>query len=143
MVAVSPGEYDHAGLIRLHGDEFTDGFAHADREMAEGRPDTLLRPGMPWGSTWTARAFVDCFNPDDRYSVSVHAANTGCPTLFVFGSEECSGPQELPVCGAAMRRLRTEGYPHVRVQVVEGANQGYQDRETRLFETISEWLEAV
>ena len=71
VVAVSPGEYEHAGLIGLHADEFTDAFAYAEQEMAAGRPDTLLRPGMPWGSTWTARAFVDCFNRDDRWSISL------------------------------------------------------------------------
>ncbi len=92
---------------------------------------------------WTARTYVDHFNTDNRYSVTAHAANTGCPTLFVFGSEECSvgGEQELPVCGAAMRRLKTAEYPHATVRVVEGANHGSRGRETELLETILTWLQ--
>ena len=105
VIPVSPGEYDHDGIIALHGADFSEPFRESERNVAEGRPDTLLRPGVPWGSTWSARAFVDCFNRDNRYSVTAHAANTGCPTLFIFGSEECAvgGSQELPVCGAARR----------------------------------------
>ena len=113
--------------------------------MAEGRPDTLLRPGVPWGSTWSARAYVDCFNPDNRYSVTTHAANTGCPTRFIFGGEECAvgGPQELPVCGAARRSLAAAGYPHVVVSEIEGANHGYQGRERELFDTMYGWLSSL
>ena len=56
-----------------------------------------------------------------------HAANTGCPTLFIFGSEECAvgGPQELPVCGAARRTLGAASYSHVEVREIDGANHGY------------------
>ena len=84
---------------------------------------------------------MDCFHADNRYSVSAHAAATGCPTLFVFGSEECRGPQELPLCGAAMQRLVHAAYAHVTVEVLDGANHGYEGREVALFEVILDWLE--
>ena len=86
---------------------------------------------------------MDCFNEDNRYSVTAHAANVGCPTLFVFGSEECSGPQELPVCGAARLSLEAEGYAHAQVTVIEGANHGYADRERQLYETMWGFLSKV
>ena len=78
---------------------------------------------------------MDCFNQDNRYSVTAHAANTGCPTLFVFGSEECAvgGAQELPACGAARRGLGAAGYSHVEVKEIDGANHGYEGREGELF----------
>ena len=94
-------------------------------------------------ATWSARAFVDCFHPDNRYSVTAQAAETGCPTLFVFGSEECAGPQELPLCGAAMRRLKAVPYAHVTVEVIDGANHGYEGRDVALFETILGWLTSL
>ena len=102
VIAVSPGEYDHEGVTALHGESFSGPFRESERNIAEGQPDVLLRPGIPWGSTWSARAYVDCFNRDNRYSVTTHAANTGCPTLYVFGAEESAvgGPQEIPVVGA-------------------------------------------
>ena len=145
VIPVSPGEYDHEGIIALHGDDFLTPFEDSERNIAEGRPDTLLRPGVPWGSTWSARAFVDCFNPDNRYSITTHAANTGCPTLFIFGSEECAigGAQELPVCGAAHRSLASADYPHTQVRQISGANHGYADREQQLFTAMSEWLDGV
>ena len=145
VVPVSPGEYNHEGVVALHGEDFTRPFRESERNVAEGRPDTLLRPGVPWGSTWSARAYVDCFNPDDRYSVTVHAANTGCPTRYIFGAEECAvgGEQELPVCGAARRSLAAAGYPHVVVSEIEGANHGYMGRERELFDTMYGWLASL
>ena len=142
VIPVSPGEYDHQGIIALHGEDFSGPFRESERNVAEGRSDTLLRPGVPWGSIWSARAFIDCFNRDNRYSVTTHAANTGCPTLFIFGSEECAvgGSQELPVCGAARRRLGAAGYSHAQVIEIDGANHGYIGREDELFETMLSWL---
>ena len=142
VIPVSPGEYNHEGIIALHGEDFSGPFRESERNVAEGNPDTLLRPGVPWGSIWSARAFIDCFNRDNRYSVTTHAANTGCPTLFIFGSEECAvgGSQELPVCGAARRSLGATGYSHVQVIEIDGANHGYIGREDELFETMLSWL---
>ena len=142
VIPVSPGEYNHEGVIALHGEDFLGPFRESERNVAEGRPDTLLRPGVPWGSTWSARAYIDCFNRDNRYSVTMHAANTGCPTLFIFGSEECAvgGPQELPVCGAARRGLKTASYSHVQVSEIDGANHGYMGHEGELFEMMFSWL---
>lgn len=141
VVAVSPGEYDHETLTELHGEEFSNLFHESHKILDEGYPDAYLRPRIPFGAMWTARTFVDCFNTDNRYSVVAHAADMGCPTLFVFGSEECAGPQELPLCGAAMRQLTDAAYPGVQVKVIDGANHGYADRDMQLFETIHSWMQ--
>lgn len=105
VIAVSPGEYDREGVIALNGESFSGPFREPERNIAEGHPDVLLSPGIPWGSTWSARAYVDCFNRDNRYSVTTHATNTGCPTLYIFGAKGSAvgGPQELPVVSAAQR----------------------------------------
>ncbi len=105
----SHGGYNNEGVVALHGRPFRD----SERNVAEGHPNVLTRLGVPWGSTWSARAHVDCFNQDNRYSVTLHAANTGCPTLFIYGAEECAvgGPQELPVCCVARRSLEAANYP--------------------------------
>jgi pimeloyl-ACP methyl ester carboxylesterase len=143
VIPVSPGEYDHKGLIELHPQEFLKVYNDASHEVAEGRPDTFFTPGMPWGSTWSAGAFVDCFNTDNRYSVTSRASEVECPVMFIFGSEECSGPQILPACGAAMRSVKAAEFPHVSVEVIDGANHGYQGRELQLFETIHGWLKTI
>ncbi|SVD30298.1 uncharacterized protein METZ01_LOCUS383152, partial [marine metagenome] len=97
VMAVSPGEYNHTLLRELHQDDFTFAFEHAMLEVSSGRPDTLLKPGVPWGSTWTAKAFIDCFNPDNRYQVSVHTKSIDVPVLFTFGELETElvGDHEL------------------------------------------------
>ena len=145
VIPVSPGEYDHEGINALHREDFSGPFRESERNVAEGRPDALLRPGVPWRSMWSARAYVDCFNRDNRYSVTMHAANTSCPTLFIFGSEECAvgGPQELPVCGAARHGLGAAGHSHVQVRDIDGANHGYIGREGELFETMFSWLSGL
>ena len=144
VIAVSPGEYDHQNLFDLHPGEFSDAYSWCVKRVESGDPDAYIRPGMPWGSTWTARAFIDCFNPDNRYSVTRRAAELDCATLFIFGEEECGdGPSKLPVCGAAMRRLRDAGHDHVSVHVIEGADHGYRERDTQLFDTIFDGLSDI
>ena len=144
IIPVSPGEYNHEGLIELHADEFTSAYSWCVEQVESGSPDSYIRPGIPWGSSWTAQAFIDCFNPDNRYSVTERAAELDCPALFIFGSEECGdGPQRLPVCGAAMRSLRRADYPHLTVEVIDGANHGYVDRDLPLFQTIRDWLTSL
>ena len=141
ILPVSPGEYNHEGLIDLHADEFMAAWSWCVGQVEAGDPDAYIRPGIPWGSSWTARAFIDCFNPDNRYSVTERTAEIHVPALFIFGSEECGdGPNRLPVCGAAMRSLRRASYPDIVVEVIEGATHGYVDREIELFETIYGWL---
>ena len=146
VVSVSPGEYDHYGLIDLHGDEFRKAFSWCVDQVQSGRPNAYIRPGIPWGSTWSASAFLDCFAPDNRYSVTRRAADLRCPALFVFGSEECgNGIDSLPVCGAAMRSLKTAAHTGmgITVEVIDGANHGYTGRETQLFEAMYSWLTAL
>ena len=143
VISVSPGEYDHEGIIALHHEAFTGPYEQATKNVASGSPDAFLRPGVPWGSMWTAQAYTECFHPDNRYSVSRHAENTRCPTLFVFGSEECAGPQILPVCGAARKAVTAAEFPHVNVETVDGANHGYKEREVRLYTVIFDWMETI
>ena len=145
VMAVSPGEYNHEGIIALHGEDFLEPFRLAEQRVSEGRQSELLRPGVPWGSTWSAGAYVDCFNQDDRYSVTTHAVKTDCPTLFIFGAKECErgGPEELPVVGAAQRSLNGAGYSHVQVKTIDGANHGYLGQERELSETMVSWLNGM
>ena len=81
VIPVSPGEYNHEGIIQLHADEFTDAYSWCVEQVESGSPDAYIRPGIPWGSSWTARAFIDCFNPDNRYSVTERASELNCPAL--------------------------------------------------------------
>ncbi|MBM4415871.1 MAG: alpha/beta hydrolase [Chloroflexi bacterium] len=145
VLAVSPGEYDHDGLRALHEPLFAETYARAERLVAAGEPDAYLRPGIPWGASWTASRFVDCFHADNRYSVVRRAPSLRVPALFVFGGEECAdgASDELPVCGYAMRQLRAAALPGVTVEVVEGANHGYVERGAELFATLRGWLAAL
>jgi dienelactone hydrolase len=143
VVSVSPGEYDHQGLVDTYGEAFAQLYRQARTSVDEGQPEAYLRTDIPFRAMWTAQAFVDTFHPDNRYSLTRHAAETGCPTLCVFGAEECAGPQVEPTAGVAMRRLRAAALAHVTVDVIEGANHAYAGREIALFESIWRWLVAL
>ena len=148
LIPVSPGEYNHEEIIELHGEEFKEAYSLAELSIAKGNPEHLLQPGLPWGSTWTATSFVDCFNKDDRYQVSSHAKAIQIPTLFIFGELETrtGDPQELPVCGLARRTIEEKigSYsPHLSLQIVESANHGYSGKETDLYDTIDGFLKSV
>lgn len=123
-VSVSPGKDRHQRVIDVYGTDFVTAFERAERGVREGRSDSLRVPGLPWGSMWSAGTFVDCFNPDNRYSVIHHAANTGKQTLFTFGAAECEGPEVLPVCSLACADLRAANLSHVEVQVIADASHG-------------------
>lgn len=144
VVSVSPGEYNFDKIVEIHGETFLRPYRSSERNIASGNPDVFLRPTVPWDSMWTARTYVDCFNRDNRYSVSTHSRNTEVPTLYVFGGKESEigGEEELPVCGLAMRTLRELGHSHTTVEVVEGANHGYIDREKVLMSVILKFLKA-
>lgn len=140
VAAVSPGEYHHQGVIEEYGVAFEKLYRQAQTSVAEGQPDAYLRTHIPFRAMWTAQAFVESFHPYNRYSLTCHAADTGCPTLCVFGAEECAGPQVEPLAGVAMRRLRAANYAHVTIEMIDGANHGYMGREVALFESIWGWL---
>lgn len=140
VVSISPGEYQHEGIAEVCGEAFEQLYHQAQAFVDEGQPEAYLKTDIPFRAMWTAQAYVDSFHPDNRYSLTRHAAETSCPTLFVFGAEECAGPQLEPTAGLAMRRLKAAHLAHVTVDVIEGANHGYAGREVALFERIWRWL---
>ena len=145
VLAVSPGEYNHEIVAKLHGPKFKMLYKQAVSAMENGNGNELIRPGYPWGSIWSTETFIEHFHVDNRYSVTKHAFNTVVPTLFVFGEEECriGGEEELPVCGAAQRGLLESAYPHVVIKVVEGANHGYKGRVDEMACEVFTWLESL
>ena len=88
IIPVSPGEYNHEGIIDLHADEFTNAYSWCVEQVESGnRRMPTSRPGIPWGSSWTARAFIDCFNPDNRYSVTERCRRTGLPCPVTYSGQ--------------------------------------------------------
>jgi hypothetical protein len=39
-----------------------------------------------------------------------------------------------------MRRLTAAGYTHAAIEIIDGANHGYEGREGELFERLWTWL---
>ena len=107
-----------------------------------------MQPGIPWGSTWTATSFTDCFNRDDRYKVSQHALEIQIPTRFIFGELETTigDPEELPVCGLARQTIEKhigENHPQLSLSVIESANHGYAGKELSLYQTIHSFIKSI
>lgn len=145
LIPISPGEYNHNELCRLHGDLFHEAFTFAEQAILDGNPHELLSPGIPWGSTWTAQAFVDCFNQDDRYRVSKHALVSEIPTMFVFGARETTpgDSEELPVCGLARHEIQNHiknGSDHLSLQIIAGANHRYAGKEDNLYMEVLNFI---
>ena len=49
VIAVSPGEYDHEGVIALHGENFSGPFRESERNIAEAPPGRLAPSGNSMG----------------------------------------------------------------------------------------------
>ena len=107
IIPVSPGEYNHEGLIDLHADEFTNAYSWCVEQVESGSPDAYIRPGIPWGSSWTARAFIDCFNP------TTGTASPSEPPIWTAQPCSCSALRSAEtapsVCRSAERRCAVSG----------------------------------
>ena len=104
-----------------------------------------MTSGVPWDSTWSAKALLDCFNPDDRNKVSSHAHSIKVPTNFIFGKLETTigSRQESAVCRLARRVLEnsvTDGPEGIFIDVIEGANHSYAGKQNDLSETTINFL---
>ena len=146
VIPVSPGEYDHEGIIALHGEDFTAPFREAERNIAEGNPDALLRPGVPWGSTWSARAYLDCFNQDNRYSVNEACGRTRAVPRSSYSARRSaplagrrnSPSAALPGAGLARQDTRMSKSKRLTAQIT-----ATRDARGSCFETMFSWLSGL
>ena len=146
VMPVSPGEYNHEGVVALHGEDFAGPFRDSEQNVAEGRPDVLIRPGVPWGSTWSARAYVDCFNQDNRYSVTRHAAEHRLPHALHLrrrGVRRRRPPRAPRMRRSPPKRRSRRIPPRPATRNRRSRPRLRMAREQELFNTMLAWLSAL
>ena len=70
------------------GAAFFDAITAAQRHVAAGEPEALIRVHYPFPMLITASGYVEKYGPAERYNVVPLVARVGCPLLFAYGQLE-------------------------------------------------------
>jgi pimeloyl-ACP methyl ester carboxylesterase len=142
-IAISPPRLSHSWFCGSpEGEEFRQTYQRALALVEAGEPGTLMEVRLPLPFVITAAGYVEKYGPDERYNYFKFAGGVRCPTLFTFGSAEVDSnmafrgaPDELAEMG--------KRYPHLRVEVVAGADHFYTGQRQDLVTRVEAWLRAT
>ncbi|HVV98782.1 MAG TPA: alpha/beta fold hydrolase [Planctomycetaceae bacterium] len=141
LIVISSPRFCHARFMASpRADAFRADFAAAQAAVAAGDPEHLMPVTQPMPFLATARGFLDKYGADDRYDLLRHLPKSGCPTLVIIGTrspEQSIGFEGLP---ETLQELAA-AHPHIRVELVEGANTNYTGCTEVPFERAMRWLE--
>lgn len=126
--------------------------AEANRLMAAGRPDDLVRiPNRPFPSFISAATFLDIANtpPEFKDFFGVQTRNPGvtrihCPLLAFFGSREGNVGTEADLKLLKSSIQRQSSGPHrVDTVMIQNADHMYTGEETQVAQTIAHWADSL
>jgi dienelactone hydrolase len=138
VIAVSPPRLSHSWF--RGGDraaEFVETYEHAERCVAEGRPEALIEVRVPLPFLITAAGYVEKYGPDERYNYFRFLGELRCPALVTFGGLEVE--QNMAFRGAP-EEIRSR-WPGVHVETVPGADHFYTAGREGLVARMDAWLQ--
>jgi hypothetical protein len=139
VAAISPPRFNHDEFIEMFGERFQQVLAQARAHVDAGKPEALLRVAVPIPTIFGAAQYLKKFGPEDRYDCGRLIAETGCPTLHLYGSEEFAIGAELARAATASLKLASH-HPHLEVICIEGADHGYTGRVPQALAALDGWL---
>ena len=101
VMPVSPGEYNHEGVVALHGEDFAGPFRDSEQNVAEGRPDVADPTGRSLG--------LDVERPGLR-----RLLQSGQPLQRHPPRREHRLPHALHLRSRGVRHRRPPGAPRMR-----------------------------
>jgi len=126
--------------------------AEANRMMAAGRPDDLVRiPNRPFPSFISAATFLDIVNtpPEFKDFFGVQTRNPGvtrihCPLLAFFGTREgnVGSEADLKLMKSSIQR-QPSGPSRVDTFMIQNADHMYTGEETQVAQTIAQWADSL
>ncbi|HEX7960933.1 MAG TPA: alpha/beta hydrolase [Terriglobales bacterium] len=130
-----------------------DQIAQANRMMAEGRPDDLVKdPKRSFPSFISAGTMLDMVNspPElkDFWGTQTATRNPAvtrirCPLLAFFGTRgDVGGEKELELLKSSIQR-QTSGPARVDTVMIKGTDHMYQGEEVQVAETIAKWVDSL
>jgi pimeloyl-ACP methyl ester carboxylesterase len=142
-----------SGPVRVETREAnSEQLAEAERMMAEGRPEDLVRdPRRSFPAFTSARTFIDIAKTPPEYKdfFGVKTSNPGvtritCPLLAFFGTREPEvGTEEtLELLRSAIGR-HPRGPRRVDTAIIVRADHMYTGEEQQVAETIARWAESL
>lgn len=90
----------------------------------------------------TAAGFLAKYGPHDDYDFIPLLSRLTCPTLLIVGTESVASSPAFESVPSAVQQLQTS-QPHLRLQVVPGANTGYTGHLDVPGRLACEWFASV
>src|SRR5262249_7324049 len=124
------------------GAEFLDTYARAQRLVEQDRPAELLEVRMPLPMIITAAGDLEKYGPGEWYDYVRFVGGAGWPALVTLGGLEVRGNVAFQGTPEELARLGPR-HPHLRTEVVGGADHFYSAARPELLERIEAWLRSV
>ncbi|HZT82824.1 MAG TPA: GNAT family N-acetyltransferase, partial [Gemmataceae bacterium] len=142
-VAVSPPRLAYSVFCSgPQAREFLDTYQEAERLAQAGRPTALLDVQLPLPFVITAAGYVEKYGPDERYNYLRFLPAVACPTLLTFGSAEVGSNMAFRGAPEAAQEIAARR-PHLRVEIVPGADHFYSAARPDLLARVEAWLRAT
>jgi alpha-beta hydrolase superfamily lysophospholipase len=140
LLAVSPPRLSYAWFAAsARGGEFLESYGRARGLLDSGQGEELLEVKVPLPFVVTAGGYVEKYGPDERYNYLSFVAEVPCPTLVTLGEVEVAGNMAFQ---GAPEALAAVAAPHLRVEVIPGADHFYGAAREQLAGRLEAWLRA-
>lgn len=143
VITISSPRFCHARLAaHASGAEFLSTFQRARELVEQGQPETLLPVCLPMPFVATAAGYVEKYGPQDHYDYVKFLPRVSRPVLVIVGSETVATSAAFAELPQTLAEL-SPSLPHVRCEVVEGANINYSGCRHVPFERAIAWLRNI
>jgi pimeloyl-ACP methyl ester carboxylesterase len=138
IVPVSPVRLSYSYFMRSEdAGVFEETYRKAEALIAAGEPDALFPTRFPLPHLWSARAYVDKHNVDERYNIERFIGRVRCPIFIAVGGLE-THPRLRDAAADAFKIV--SGEERNRLLIDPEADHGFPGKASELAAAITTWL---
>ena len=140
LIVISSPRFCHARFMaNPNADRFRADWAAAQQWVAAGDPEHLMQVAQPLPFLATAAGFLEKYGPEDPYDLLRFLPLVPCPTLVIIGSRSPASSIAFEGLPEAVQDLSRK-YPHLQLELVEGANTNYTGQYEVPFQRAEAWI---
>ncbi|HEY7269327.1 MAG TPA: alpha/beta fold hydrolase [Dehalococcoidia bacterium] len=138
IVPVSPNRLSYSYFMKSEAAQvFDETYKRAEALIAAGQPDAVFPTAFPLPHLWSAAAYVDKHNADERYNIERFIDKVTCP-IFIAGGGLERHPRLRD--GAADAFAIVAGDERNRLLIDPEADHGFPGKSAELASAITTWL---
>ncbi len=141
VIPISPVRLSYSYFMRSEmANDFQRYYNKAQKLMDAGEPDALFPVTFPIPHLFSARAYLDKHNVDERYNVMRYVDQVRRPLFLAAGSLE-THPRLRDCARDAYALVKDD--PANRLWIMEGADHGFPGKAPELAAEILSWLASL